>query len=80
MSRPMLESRLKALLGHTVHKEIRRVQIEKVKEMLLTTDLPLKQIARRCGFKYMQHMARVFRQATGETLARFRNRNRRFTI
>jgi LacI family transcriptional regulator len=74
MSRVALEQRLKAVLGRTIHQEIRRVQVESVKELLADRALSLKQIARRCGFKYPQYMATVFRQVTGQTLSQFRDR------
>ena len=51
---------LKDVLGRTIYQEIQRVQVERIKELLATTDLPIKQIARQTGFKYVQHMSRVF--------------------
>ncbi len=76
LSRAALEPRVRAVLGRTIHDEIHRVQIETVKDLLCNTDLPLKQIARRCGFKYPQYMARTFRLATGQTLSAYRKRHR----
>ena len=76
----MLEPRLKAVVGRTIHQEIQHAQIEKVKDLLQNTDLSLKQISHQSGFKYTQHLARVFRQTTGETLVQFRKHagNRRY--
>ena len=76
LSRASLEPRLKKALGRTIHQEIQRVQIERAKELLTTTEIPIKHIARRCGFKYVQYMSRVFRQATGSPPARYRKRAR----
>ena len=76
LSRGALEPRFKAVLGHTIHAEMQRVQIAEVKNLLSASDLPLKQIARRCGFNYTQYMARAFRQATGLTLSEYRQRAR----
>jgi len=72
MSRGALEPRFKQILGHTIHQEIQRVQIERVKELLLNTGSPLKNIARQAGFNYPEYMMRVFRQATGQTPAEYR--------
>jgi len=72
ISRAALELRVKNILGHTIYQEIQRVRIEKVKELLRETDLSLKQIARDCGFRYTQHLARVFRKMTGDTLSQYR--------
>jgi len=77
LSRSVLEPRLKAVLGHTIHAEVRRVQIDEVKNLLAAGDLPLKQIAGRCGFRYTQYMARAFRLATGMTLSQYRGQSRR---
>jgi len=76
LSRAALEPRLKAVLGHTIHAEMQRVQLATVKSLLTESDLPLKQIARRCGFRYTQYMARAFRRATGQTLSEYRRQSR----
>ncbi len=72
MSRAALEPRVKKVLGRTIYQEIQRVQIDRVKELLLGTDLPIKQIAHRTGFRYVEYMMRVFRRATGETAKNYR--------
>ncbi len=76
MSRAGLEPRFKAAVGRTVYQEIQRVRIERVKQLLADTDLPLKQVARRAGFLYTEYMMRVFRSATGQTAKQYRNNNR----
>ena len=76
LSRSALEPRLKRVLGRTTHQEIRRVQIERVKELLSTTDLPTKQISAQAGFSSVQYLSRVFRKATGQTPASYRKRMR----
>lgn len=76
LSPTAIGQRLRKVLGRTVYQEIQRVQIDRVRELLSESDLPLKQIARHCGFKYTQHMARVFREATGRTLMEYRRQTR----
>lgn len=76
LSPTALESRLRRAIGHSVYQEIQRVQIDHVRELLAETDLPLKQVAHRCGFKYTQYLSRVFRQATGRTLSEYRKQTR----
>lgn len=76
LSPTALEARLRRVIGRSVYQEIQRVQIARVRELLGETDLPLKQIARRCGFKYTQYLSRVFRQATGRTLTEYRKQTR----
>lgn len=69
-----LESRFKWTLGRSIHQEIRRIRMERVKELLLTTDLPLKQIAAQTGFYYVEYMMRAFRRTVGQTMRQYRRR------
>ncbi len=72
LSRTALEPRVKAVVGRSIYQEIQRVQIEQVRELLAETELPIKQVAVRCGFSYVQYMTRAFREATGQTPAQYR--------
>jgi LacI family transcriptional regulator len=76
LSPAVLQARVRKALGRTVHQELQRVQVEQVKELLSDSDLSMKQIARRCGFRYTQYMSRVFREATGQTLTEYRKQKR----
>jgi LacI family transcriptional regulator len=67
LSRVAIAARFKAAVGHTMGAEIQRVQIRLVEELLTRTDLPIKQIARRAGFQYVEYMTRLFRRLTGQT-------------
>lgn len=71
-SRGALEPRFKQALGRSVHEEIQRVRLARVRELLAATDLPIKQIARLSGFRYPEYLMRVFRQTTGQTLRQYR--------
>lgn len=72
VSRSTLENRFKEVIGRTIHAEITRVRVERVKTLLRTTDLDLAAIASRTGFSYVSHMAKVFRNATAQTPTQFR--------
>lgn len=71
-SRGALEPRFKKVLGRTVHEELQRVRLARVRELLGATDLPIKQIAREAGFRYPEYLMRVFRRSTGKTLKQYR--------
>jgi LacI family transcriptional regulator len=71
-SRGALEPRFKQNLGRTVHQEIQRVRLNRVRELLAATDLPIKQIARASGYHYPEYLMRIFRQTTGKTLKQYR--------
>jgi len=73
-SRRELERHFRRVLGRSVLTEIRRVRVERAKELLATTDLAMPAIARRCGFSTPQRLAIVFRQVTGLVPTAFRRR------
>lgn len=73
MARRTLEQRFKKLLGRTPRQEIVRVQINRVKELLVGTGLPVAEIADRAGFD-PEYMSVVFRQETQQTPSEFRNK------
>ena len=60
MSRRSLEKRFRASVGRPVHVEIRRMQVERVKELLITTDYKLERIAELTGFSTAQYLAGLF--------------------
>jgi LacI family transcriptional regulator len=74
MSRASLQHRMKQVTGRTIHQEIQRVRLERVKDLLAMTDKTIKQVARESGFASVQYMTRVFRATTTETPARYRLR------
>jgi LacI family transcriptional regulator len=78
MGRRTLERRFTAVIGHSPAEEIRRTKIERVRQLLVATDLPVPDIAEACGFAYAEHMIPLFRRHHGCTPAAFR-RNLRGT-
>lgn len=77
MSRASLQQRMKQVIGRTIHQEIQRVRLSRVKELLAMSEMTIKQVARESGFASVQYMTRVFRAITGETPARYRIRRTR---
>jgi AraC family transcriptional regulator len=51
---------------------LRRCRIERVRELLLTTDLPLAELSLEAGFSDQSQLTTAFRRATGTTPAAFR--------
>ena len=51
ISRASLEPRFKQVLNRTMHQEIQRVRLSRVQELLVVTNMPIKQIARQAGFQ-----------------------------
>lgn len=72
MSRRSLERAFQETLGRSPAMEIRRVRIERAKQLLATTDLPIPKVARASGFGTGEYLATLFRQVTGITPLKYR--------
>ncbi|HEY0864450.1 MAG TPA: DNA-binding transcriptional regulator [Lacunisphaera sp.] len=59
-------------LGRSIHSEIQRVQLDRVKEYLTTTNLNITQIGQRAGFENIRYLTKVFRDETGMTPTEYR--------
>jgi len=71
-SRTTLAKQFREAIGRTIGEELRRLRVERVKELLRSTPLPIKQVARRAGFQQVEYMTRVFHRLTGQTPAQYR--------
>ncbi len=71
-SRRMLESRFQKLVGRTPHEEILHVQLTKIKELLIETDLTMEVIAEKCGFAYVEYMSVAFKRIIGVPPSEYR--------
>jgi AraC-like DNA-binding protein len=63
-------------LGCSVFEYVDRVRIDRAKQMLLTTEMPIYQIASRCGFSSSTLLGRHFKSVTGMNPLVFRRRGR----
>jgi LacI family transcriptional regulator len=71
MARRAMETRFRKLLGRTPRQEILRVQLNRVKELLVGTELPIWEIATRTGFE-PEYLSSVFKQEMGIAPSEFR--------
>jgi len=76
LSRRVFEARFKTRLGRTPHEEIVRVRMERVKQLLLETDLSIESIAARAGFEHEEYMSVAFKREVGLPPGRFRQEHR----
>jgi AraC-like DNA-binding protein len=72
MSRRSLEKKLKASLGETPGELLRRIRRERAEKLLKTTDLPITQIARDCGYPEPALFSTAFKRWTGKSPRDFR--------
>jgi LacI family transcriptional regulator len=75
-SRSQLEKKFRQFIARSPQAEIRRVQMARVKELLVETDLPLKTVAGMTGFDHDEYMSVVFKRLTGESPGHFRKHSR----
>jgi LacI family transcriptional regulator len=74
-SRSQLEKKFRQYLSRSPQMEIRRVQVAKIKQLLLETDFPLKRIAELAGFEHVEYMCVVFKRLTNESPGGYRKKN-----
>lgn len=60
-----LQRRFKALLGRTPKEELLRVQFERAKQLLMSTDLAINEVADRCGFREAKGLIAMFHAQIG---------------
>lgn len=76
MARTALERRFKAALGTTPHAHLRKLRIEHVKELLVSTSLPVGEIATAAGFEHIEYLSAMFRRECGLSPREFRAQHR----
>jgi len=67
-----LERRIKAETGSTIRAHVQRVRVSKAKQLLMDTQLSIKEIAAMVGYGSASVMNERFRSATGVTPTAFR--------
>jgi LacI family transcriptional regulator len=82
LSRSVFERRFARLFGRTPKAEILRARLDRVKQLLAGTDIPLKQISMKVGFTHPEYMNVIFKERTGQTPGQYRaiHRARRSTV
>jgi LacI family transcriptional regulator len=72
IARRSLERRFQDLLGRSIHSEIARLQLERAKQLLRETKLPLDQVALKSGFQHPEYLSAVFKKHVGVSPGKFR--------
>ena len=76
-SRSTLQRRFAETVGRSIHEEILRIRLERARQLLTSTPLPIGQIARKVGFEHQEYMGSVFRKKLGLTPLQVRKGERR---
>lgn len=75
LSRGYFIKAFKQTFGLTPRRWHQRYRIEQAKQLLLSRDLPIAEIALACGFADQSHLTRVFNQIVGSPPARWRRQS-----
>lgn len=73
MSRSQLYRKFSALTNTSVHRFIQKMRLNKAKELLLTTELHVNEVAYDTGFKNPSHFSRIYSQEFGIAPSKTRN-------
>ncbi len=76
VSRRDLEIRFRKTLHRTPLDEIRSAHLERAKNLLATTDMPIDEVAEASGFASVPWFDKVFKQFVGRTPSTFRRQTR----
>ena len=72
VSTRLLEKNYRAVTGRTVLADIQAMRLEKVKDMLRKTTMPIDNIGPFCGFNSPSHLKTLFRSTFGMTMSDYR--------
>jgi AraC-like DNA-binding protein len=67
----------RAAHGQTPHQFLRDRRLERAKELLVTTAMPVTEVCAAVGFQSLGSFSTLFRKSTGETPAAYRAARRR---
>jgi AraC-like DNA-binding protein len=67
----------RATYGETPHQYLRGRRLERAKELLVTTPMPITEICDQIGFQSLGSFGSLFRRLTGETPAKYRAARRK---
>ena len=74
LSRRPLEKAFRHEMKRTLNEEIVRVRMEKVKDLLTTTNMKVVEVAAATGFARPSHLFRTFRKQLGLSPKTYRKR------
>jgi AraC-like DNA-binding protein/ligand-binding sensor protein len=72
LSAPYFSTIFKEEMGENLSNYLNRMRVEKAASMLLTSDLPISEVAAACGFEDQSWFSKIFRNNTGLTPGKYR--------
>lgn len=74
VSKAYLQRIYRAYTGTTILKAINTIRVERAKQMLMSSNLSVKQVGEQSGFRNNQHFIYEFKETTGVTPSEYRKR------
>jgi AraC-like DNA-binding protein len=71
ISRAQMYRKFKTMTDSTPHEFLRTYRLQRAKELLLTTDHNVSEVAYLTGFKNISHFSRVFKEEFGKNPGKF---------
>jgi len=69
-----LKEGFRELYGNSIHTYIQQLRLEKAKQLLLTTTMPITDITYHIGYSHVTHFTTLFKKETGLTPTEYRNK------
>lgn len=70
----------KGEMGMPPHSYLIIMRVDKARQLLAKSSMPIAEIALECGFAHQEHLTRLFRRHMGTTPAAYRRSKRSFTL
>lgn len=72
MARRTLERKFRQTFGCSIVEHIRQIRVNHARKLLASSDLPITEIADRCGLSSYNYLNRIFKGATGLSPSQYR--------
>ena len=71
-----LKEGFKELYGNSIHTYLQQLRLEKAKQLLLTTSMPITDITYHIGYSHVTHFTTLFKKEVGLTPTEWRKENK----
>lgn len=71
-----LKEGFRELYGNSIHTYLQQLRLEKAKQLLLTTNMPITEITYHIGYSHITHFTTLFKKEFGLTPTEWRKENK----
>lgn len=71
-----LKEGFRELYGNSIHTHLQQLRLEKAKQLLLTTTMPITDITYHIGYSHVTHFTTLFKKEFGLTPTEWRKENK----